>query len=639
MKTQLLTLSLWSLILLACGGKPSTDAPEDTGSALQDADNDGFSVDVDCDDSDASVNPDADELCDGIDNNCDGETDGTDAVDQTTTYEDSDGDTYGDPTTGQEACEHASDRVSNDLDCDDYDSFVNPAANELCDGIDNDCDATTTEDGLVNLFLGGAGVDNITPLFVGTDASTPVQYFLDQEGDLRFCPGTYYVNLEVAANASVTGYGENPGDVVLDGADNGPTVKMLTNGVAFSMDNLTLQNGSGELQVLFSEEIMGGGLLCHTLDASGSTLGTATVELANVVISNNTATLGGGVAVVGCDLDLSDTVVSDNVAFQAGGGLLVFSENDFVATEVQIESNEGGSGSGGFLFWAVNQESLVSNVIFDEVVVADNTADSAAGVVVYGANMQWTGTNASNSGLQGNIAASDGALSINSGDLDMTAVDFGEEGSANGNAPFDLAFNGLGSEYNLGDNVTASCLIDGFCGTTTDHVVSTASFDMDEGTGYVFGNAFLATADGTIETIELLITKPAAVSVGPGSCTIRPYLLSSDQEPEAGSPWEILHRGSSVDITSAATHSVHLGTLIESGKYYVLANQLTCTNGVEARIEANDDDVPAGVGLGDIHSVVWGNSSSLSSSGTVNLDLYAPPGGASYSMTVSVSDL
>jgi len=72
MKTQLLTLSLWSLILLACGGKPSTDAPEDTGSALQDADNDGFSVDVDCDDSDASVNPDHDELCDGIGNNCDG---------------------------------------------------------------------------------------------------------------------------------------------------------------------------------------------------------------------------------------------------------------------------------------------------------------------------------------------------------------------------------------------------------------------------------------------------------------------------------------------------------------------------------------------------------------------------------------
>ena len=99
----------------------------------------------DCDDTDVDVYPGADEYCDGIDNDCDGLVDEFDALDATTWYQDGDGDGYGDPGLGLFACYGPSGTVANDSDCDDGDAAVNPAADEYCDGIDNDCDGTVDE--------------------------------------------------------------------------------------------------------------------------------------------------------------------------------------------------------------------------------------------------------------------------------------------------------------------------------------------------------------------------------------------------------------------------------------------------------------------------------------------------------------
>jgi hypothetical protein len=99
----------------------------------------------DCDDGDASINPDATEVCDEVDNDCDG---GIDEGVTNTYYRDDDGDGYGDPDDSQEACSTPSGYVSNDDDCDDGDSSVNPAATEVCDGDDNDCDGSTDEGGV-----------------------------------------------------------------------------------------------------------------------------------------------------------------------------------------------------------------------------------------------------------------------------------------------------------------------------------------------------------------------------------------------------------------------------------------------------------------------------------------------------------
>jgi hypothetical protein len=104
---------------------------------------DGYtSVDLatDCNDVDASINPDATEVCDGVDNDCDGEIDPSDSSDSLTWYADVDGDGYGDAAATALACDASDGWVADATDCDDEDAAVNPAATEVCDGVDNDCD-------------------------------------------------------------------------------------------------------------------------------------------------------------------------------------------------------------------------------------------------------------------------------------------------------------------------------------------------------------------------------------------------------------------------------------------------------------------------------------------------------------------
>jgi len=104
----------------------------------------------DCDDTDSSVVPGADEYCDGIDNDCDGDTDPDTSLDAPTWYLDGDGDGYGDPGNNKTACSQPSGRVADNSDCDDANPAVNQAADELCDGIDNDCDTRIDPDDSVD---------------------------------------------------------------------------------------------------------------------------------------------------------------------------------------------------------------------------------------------------------------------------------------------------------------------------------------------------------------------------------------------------------------------------------------------------------------------------------------------------------
>ncbi|MFH1462791.1 MAG: putative metal-binding motif-containing protein [Pseudomonadota bacterium] len=111
-----------------------------------DADGDGFAACVDCDDADAGAWPGADEVCDGDDEDCDGVIDEDDAVDAPTWYADADGDGYGDAASTAVACAAPSGFVADDTDCDDTAAAVNPAATELCNGLDDDCSGVIDED-------------------------------------------------------------------------------------------------------------------------------------------------------------------------------------------------------------------------------------------------------------------------------------------------------------------------------------------------------------------------------------------------------------------------------------------------------------------------------------------------------------
>ncbi len=100
------------------------------------------SVAGDCDDSASAVHPDAVEICDDVDNNCDGRVDEglTEAW-----YRDADQDGYGNAEDVVTDCVQPEGYVYAVGDCDDADPDINPGAEEICDGVDNNCDYNIDE--------------------------------------------------------------------------------------------------------------------------------------------------------------------------------------------------------------------------------------------------------------------------------------------------------------------------------------------------------------------------------------------------------------------------------------------------------------------------------------------------------------
>jgi len=99
---------------------------------------------TDCDDNNPDVYPGAPEICDGLDNNCDTQID-EGLSPQNIYYRDADRDGYGNPDESVLACLMPPGYVEDNTDCDDNSPAVYPGADEICDGIDNNCDRQVDE--------------------------------------------------------------------------------------------------------------------------------------------------------------------------------------------------------------------------------------------------------------------------------------------------------------------------------------------------------------------------------------------------------------------------------------------------------------------------------------------------------------
>lgn len=67
----------------------------------------------------------------------------------TTWYADNDEDSYGDPTSTLSSCEQPDGYVADNTDCDDTNADISPIADEVCNGIDDNCNGTVDE-GVLN---------------------------------------------------------------------------------------------------------------------------------------------------------------------------------------------------------------------------------------------------------------------------------------------------------------------------------------------------------------------------------------------------------------------------------------------------------------------------------------------------------
>ncbi len=155
----------------------------------------------DCDETRASVNPGAEEICgDGVDNDCDGVPD-DDGIGSRVFYVDADGDGFGaDGADSVTACERPEGYAAFEGDCADDDPSRNPNAEDLCDGIDQNCDGQPDDDDLLVARYPDADGDGIGVEEGLVYACEELDGFVERSGDCDDTDATVAPNVEDACN-------------------------------------------------------------------------------------------------------------------------------------------------------------------------------------------------------------------------------------------------------------------------------------------------------------------------------------------------------------------------------------------------------------------------------------------------------
>ena len=106
----------------------------------------------DCNDTSFVINPDGIEICNGFDDNCNLAVD--EGFPMNTFYFDADGDLFGDQENDTTTCTAAIDGfIIDSTDCDDANSLIFPGAEELFNGIDDNCNQLIDEGVAVNTII------------------------------------------------------------------------------------------------------------------------------------------------------------------------------------------------------------------------------------------------------------------------------------------------------------------------------------------------------------------------------------------------------------------------------------------------------------------------------------------------------
>jgi predicted outer membrane repeat protein len=184
-------MRLWAAcVLVVVGCEP----------AIPDVDADGIPNVADCDKDDANVYPGAKEVCNGVDDDCDGTVD-VNPTDGSTFFMDIDEDGYGTDAVHGTYCEAPEFYSAEGGDCDDDDPSVHPGAEEACNDLnDRNCDGLVSfedadSDGIAacddcndaDANQGGDeicdGIDNDCDDEVDEGATGTLVWYADADGD------------------------------------------------------------------------------------------------------------------------------------------------------------------------------------------------------------------------------------------------------------------------------------------------------------------------------------------------------------------------------------------------------------------------------------------------------------------------
>jgi Putative metal-binding motif len=342
----------------------------------------------------------------------DGTTDDGTTDDGTTTDGTTDDGTTGDPDDDRDG--HPA-----SADCDDTDPEVHPRAPERCNGIDDDCDPATPEDGVASVD----GHGSFVTINAAVAAATP-------GAEVRVCAGTWLETVTIVQDLVLVAE-EGAAFTTIDGGGAGPTVSVSAGEVTITGFTLTGGNSVG----------FGGGL---------SVTGTEPVTVDSCVVTGNVSSDGAGIySYIGAQLVLVQTTISDNTG-GIGGGLAMNGNGltgSLSMTSCTISDNIADEAGSGMVLFDVPVVQITSSSI------VDNASLDGGGLAVAGSMVTLTDTT-----VQRNDASGmGGGLTLYPGDGVVVVVDGDWGTGTDDNTPNDVAIVGVGTWSGYGAGVDFQC--------------------------------------------------------------------------------------------------------------------------------------------------------------------------------------
>lgn len=282
-------------------------------------------------------------------------------------------------------------------------------------------------------------------------------------------------NIDISQNLTIDGQG--PSSTVVDGGASG-TVFTIDGGVKATIQNLTIQNGSGS---------SGGGIF----NSGGGIFNAGSLTLSNSIVSGNEVfDYGAGIFNQGGTVTVSNSTISGNSAFIYGGG--IYNEGGTVTLSDITLSGNSAFDDGGAIFNGGGTVAISGSTL------SDNSADIFGGGI-----FSEDTTTLINSTLTGNSSAAGGAI-FNSGALSASNVTVagnsatsggGIDGSGTTTIKNSIIGNNVGGDCGSGPTAMgANFDTDGTCGAINFSQVTVAQLNL---------GSLALNAPGTTETMAL----------------------------------------------------------------------------------------------------------------------------------------